>query len=213
MFRRLTCQPDRVKSCNSKQLVLYNSSYWFTHCVNIERFVECDFLICKALLWLADWDSWACSVRSYGIVLAFILGVTTNPLQCVGVPYLEQCHCLFPVPPTSLVRPWRWLMFLPALSLSRASPPAEGIGYDQVSASLQPHSKVILVGRDDNILEDEMLTTQKWVSKLILIRKEMGQEQQHRLKPNRALIPALFINATFSHKTSSSDQWMIYLTQ
>ena len=27
-----------------------------------ERFVECDFLNCEALLWLADWDSWACSV-------------------------------------------------------------------------------------------------------------------------------------------------------
>ena len=47
-YRGITPQPHRVKSCNSKQLVLYNSSYWFTHCVNIER--ECDFLICKALL-------------------------------------------------------------------------------------------------------------------------------------------------------------------
>ena len=33
----ITPQQNRVKSCNSKQLVLYNSSYWFTHCVNIER--------------------------------------------------------------------------------------------------------------------------------------------------------------------------------
>ena len=47
-YRGITPQPHRVKSCNSKHLVLYNSSYWFTHCVNIER--ECDFLICKALL-------------------------------------------------------------------------------------------------------------------------------------------------------------------
>ena len=53
----ITRQPDQVKSCNSKQLVLYNSAYWFTQCVNIERFAECDFLNCEALLWLADWDS------------------------------------------------------------------------------------------------------------------------------------------------------------
>ena len=85
-----THQQDRVKSCNSKQLVLYNSSYWFTQCVNIERFVECDFLICKALLWLADWDFWACSVRPWSIVLAFSLGVTTNPRQCVGVSSFQQ---------------------------------------------------------------------------------------------------------------------------
>ena len=36
-WNHCTRQPDRVKSCNSKQLVLYNSSYWFTQCVNIER--------------------------------------------------------------------------------------------------------------------------------------------------------------------------------
>ena len=57
-------------------------------------------------------------------------------------------------------------MFLPELSpasqgltLSRVSPPAEVIGEDRSFNTAC--SKVILVGRDDNILEDEMLTTQK----------------------------------------------------
>ena len=36
-YNSTTPKPIRVKSCNSKQLVLYNSSYWFTHCVNITR--------------------------------------------------------------------------------------------------------------------------------------------------------------------------------
>ena len=35
---------------------------YITHCVNIERLGECDFLSCQALLWLAEWDSCACSV-------------------------------------------------------------------------------------------------------------------------------------------------------
>ena len=81
---KATRQPDRVKSCNSKHLLLYTSSYWFTHCVNIERFVECDFLICKALLWLADWVPGHAQLgpRVLGIVLAFSLWVTTIPRLC-----------------------------------------------------------------------------------------------------------------------------------
>ena len=31
--------------------------------VNIEWLLDCDLLSCQALLWLAEWDSWACSVR------------------------------------------------------------------------------------------------------------------------------------------------------
>ena len=55
--RALSCtrQPDWVKCCNSKHLLLYTSSYWFTHCVNKRGLLNVTFSILKLSSdWLAE---------------------------------------------------------------------------------------------------------------------------------------------------------------